>query len=95
MQEKYITILLVFIIKSTWATGVMELLGALKLDITVNTKSFALNCKRAVQNEFVAVWNNNLQATQIHFYALIKCLKMIPLLKHTYLLWTNLNVDRL
>ena len=39
----------------------MELLGDLKLDITMNTKSFALNCKRAVQNKFVAVWNNSLQ----------------------------------
>ena len=27
----------------------------------MNTKSFALSCKHAVQNKFVAVWNNNLQ----------------------------------
>ena len=43
----------------TWATGVMELLNDLKLDITMNTKSFALNCKHAVRNKSVAVWNNN------------------------------------
>ena len=46
---------------NTWATGAMELLDDLKLDITMNTKSFALNCKRAVQTKFVAVWNNMLQ----------------------------------
>ena len=46
---------------NTWATGVMELLNDLKLDITMNTKSFGLSCKHAVQNKFVAVWNNNLQ----------------------------------
>ena len=45
---------------NTWATGVKELLNDVKLDITMNTKSFALNCKHAVQNECVAVWNNNL-----------------------------------
>ena len=27
----------------------------------MNTKSFVLNCKRAVQTKFVAVWNNSLQ----------------------------------
>ena len=31
------------------------------INITINTKSFALNCKRAVQNKFVAVWNDYLQ----------------------------------
>ena len=39
----------------------MELLDDLKPDITMNTESFALNCKRAVQNKCVAVWNNSLQ----------------------------------
>ena len=39
----------------------MELLNDLKLDITMNTKSFALGCQHAIQNKVVAVWNNNLQ----------------------------------
>ena len=39
----------------------MELLNDLKLDITMDMKSFALSCKHAVQNKLVAVWNNNLQ----------------------------------
>ena len=29
--------------------------------MTINTKSFALNYKRAVQTKLVAVWNDNLQ----------------------------------
>ena len=47
----------------TWATVVMEVLGDLKSYITMNMKSFALNCKRAVQNKFVAVWNTSLQVS--------------------------------
>ena len=39
----------------------MELLEDLKFSITMETKSFALNCKCWIQNKFVAVWNNNLQ----------------------------------
>ena len=81
---------------NTWATGAMELLDDLKLDITINTKSFAINCKRAVQTKFVAVWNNILQDSLTNpIYALIKCLKVILLLSHTYALWINPDIDRL
>ena len=62
---------------NTWASGVMEFLNDLKLDITMNTKSFALNCMHAVQNKFVAVF---------YLYVLMRCLKVILLLGHDYIL---------
>ena len=65
----------------------MELLDDLKLYINMNTKSFSLNCKRVVQNKFVAVWNNNLKDSHTNppYYAPIEYLKVILILNCTYI----------
>ena len=49
---------------TTWATDALKLVNDLSLDLNDVQKNFAINCKHAVQSNYIATWFANLHAIQ-------------------------------
>ena len=72
---------------TTWATEVLKMVNDLNLDINDVQKTFAIDCKHAVQSNYIETWFTNLHDTQsnpiLRTYRTIKCdFAMEPYLYH-------------